>query len=227
MTGRAGTAKGVAVGLKNFVKGRESEGGEGAGFFYWAHVGIFFAFFSNPFLTSFWTRFFFDFGKFRKPNCVPKSVFGKIFGMLFGHFHFEAIVWRFLRYFLKANLQNSCAHAMFCWSWQFLKWSQNASKFDPKINGFWQRKSKKNNKTTSQTWIFHKFWMDFAKSSENLGKVLGNILSSKKGHKSAKSYFSVKMWFSMAFGRVWGRSWEGLGKVLGRFWKGLGTFWVL
>ena len=31
MTGRAGTAKGVAVGLKNFVKGRESEGGEGAG----------------------------------------------------------------------------------------------------------------------------------------------------------------------------------------------------
>ena len=31
MTGRAGSAKGVAVGLKNFVKGRESEGGEGAG----------------------------------------------------------------------------------------------------------------------------------------------------------------------------------------------------
>ena len=33
MTGRAGTAKGVAVGQKkSFVMGRESEGGEGAGF---------------------------------------------------------------------------------------------------------------------------------------------------------------------------------------------------
>ena len=69
MTGRAGTAKGVAVGLKNFVKGRESEGGEGAWFtliggwwiFFmgscWLFFRIFFESFFNIDFLSIFLRF--------------------------------------------------------------------------------------------------------------------------------------------------------------------------
>ena len=41
----------------------------------WHFLGIFPVFF----LTSNFDRIFFDFGKFWKPKCVPKSVFGKVF----------------------------------------------------------------------------------------------------------------------------------------------------
>ena len=171
-------------------------------------------------------RFLENFGN---QNASQNRFLEKFFAVLFGHLHFGAIVWRFLCYLLRANLQNSCAHAMFCWSWQFLAWSQNVSKVDPKTNGFWNRKSRKNNLKRLQkhdlfsTWLFHQIWTDFARSWEGLGEVLGNILASKKNPKRAKWYFSMRMWFSKAFGKVWGTSW----KVWERFWEGFGKVWEL
>ena len=69
-------------------RAKNSPRSEAGGFFYWGHVGTFFAFFSNVFLTS----IFFDFSSilegFWRPKCVPKSIFGELFGMFFGGSNF-------------------------------------------------------------------------------------------------------------------------------------------
>ena len=78
-------------------------------------------------------------------------------------------------------------------------------------------------------WILHQFWTDFADPWENLGEVLGNILVTKKGHKRAKWYFSIRMWFSRAFGKVWEWFWEGLGAFwcFKNLWKLFSQFFVI
>ena len=83
MTGRAGTAKGVAIQATSIVKGRESEGGEGAGFtpirgwwiFLLLQFKYFFSIFLNLFLTSIFNRFFFDFGGVLEAKMAPKIDF--------------------------------------------------------------------------------------------------------------------------------------------------------
>ena len=54
-------------------------------------LALFWLFFSSLFFNIVFTSFFFDFGGFGRPKWLPKSIFGEVFGMLFGHPHLGAI----------------------------------------------------------------------------------------------------------------------------------------
>ena len=91
MTGRAGTAKGVAFGLYILigegVRGRgghpiDPESGVG-GFFYWGHVSVFFCFFFKCFFNIVFISFLFNFGWVLEANLASKIGFWAAFWDVF------------------------------------------------------------------------------------------------------------------------------------------------
>ena len=76
-------------------------------------LALFWLCFSCFFLLSFLRRFFYDFGGVLEANMVPQIEFLKAFRDFFSHPHFRLILYRFVYFFEKPDLEISCAHAAF------------------------------------------------------------------------------------------------------------------
>ena len=117
MTGRAGTAKGIALGLKNFVKGRESEGGEGARFTlirgWWiSQVGLVGTFLALFFVTFFNIDFLSIFLRFWRglggQNASQNRFLERFLDCFFGIFILMRFWLDFCCFFEGRNLKNHC-----------------------------------------------------------------------------------------------------------------------